>query len=87
MAVIFLTLSYAAARIIILLDDCCILFAKITTIVSSVLITSNSIGATFWHNVLMIYSALYTEDTWMEEAYAWLFVVKSVVLKISRFFF
>ena len=51
MTVRFLTASYNAARRIIFLDDCCVPFARIKTIGSSVLVTCNSIVATgdlFW---------------------------------------
>ena len=75
MTAIFLTASYSAARRIMLLGFCCVPFAWSTTIVSSVLVTFNLIGETVWHDILFIYSALALEDTWMEAAHAWLFVV------------
>ena len=31
-------------------------------------------GAYFWRYIIFIFSALAPEDTWMEEAHAWLFV-------------
>ena len=76
MSVLFLTASYSAALRIMFLDDFYIPFDWRTTIVSSVLITCNSIGATVWHDILFIYSALDPEDTWMEAAHAWIFFVK-----------
>ena len=87
MTVIFLTASYAAAWIIMFLDDCCVPFARRTTIGSSVLLIFNSIGATLWHNILFIYSALSLEDTFTEVAHAWVFVVKLVGLRGSSFVF
>ena len=87
MTVCFHTSSYTASSIIIFLDDCCISFARSTIIVPSVPVTYNSILVTVWHDILLIYSALDTEDTWMEAVYYWLFVVNSVGLREGRFFF
>ena len=50
------------------------------------LFTCTSIGATFWHDVLLIYSALAPEDTWMEAAHVWGFF-NSVWLRGVDFFF
>ena len=85
--VTFLAASYAAAWRIIFLDDCCVNFARRTTIGSSVLVTCNLIGATVWSDVLFIYSALDPEDTWMEAAHAWVFVVKLGGLRGGSFVF
>ena len=74
--VLFITLLYAADSRIMLLDDFFIPFDQRTTIGSSVLITCNWIGATVWHGILFIYPALDPEDTWMEAAHSWIFVVK-----------
>ena len=49
--------------------------------VSSVLVTSNSIGATVWSDILSMSSALGPEDTWMEASHALVFVVKLEVLR------
>ena len=87
MDVIFLAASYTAAWRIMFLDDCCIPFTWRTTIWSSVLATCNSIGTIFWRDILFIYSALAPEDTWMGAAHAWVFVIKSVGLRGSSFFF
>ena len=75
--VLFITASCDAARIIMLLDDCCVPFSQRKTIGSPVLITCNLICATVWHDILFISSALDPEDTWMEAAHDWIFVVKS----------
>ena len=40
-----------------------------------------------WHDLLFIYSALALEDTWMEVAHAWVFVVKSGGLRGGSFVF
>ena len=40
------------------------------------MVTCTSIGATVRHDILLIYSALYPEDNWVEAAHAWVFVVK-----------
>ena len=87
MTVIFLTASYAAAWRIMFLDDCCVPFARRTTIWSSFLLIFNSIGATLWHDLLFIYSTLSLEDTFMEAAHAWVFVVKLGGLRGSSFVF
>ena len=76
MTVIFLTVSYDAAQRIMLLDDCWVPFSRRTTIGSSVLVTCNLIGATIWYDILFISSTLASEDTCMEAAHDWVFVVK-----------
>ena len=43
-------------------------------------------GEIVWREILLIYSALDTEDTWTEAAHAWVFVVKSGGLREGRFF-
>ena len=82
MTVLFLTASYSSAWIIMLLSDFCVLFSRRTTILSSILGTCNSIGATWWRDILFIYSILAPEYTWMEAAHAWVFVVKLGGLRI-----
>ena len=84
--VIFLTASDAAARRIMSLSDFCVPFSQRKTIGSSVLVTCNSIGAAVWCDIWFIYSALYPEDTWMEAAHAWLFVVKLGGLRAGIYF-
>ena len=54
---------------------------------SSVLVTCTSIFATVWRDILLIYSALDPEDTWIEAAHAWVFVVKSGELRGISFVF
>ena len=76
MTVLFLAVSYSAARRIMFLGDFCVPFSWRTNIGSSVLVTYNSIGSTVCHDTLFIYSSLNPEDIWMEEAHAWVFVVK-----------
>ena len=44
-------------------------------------------GEIVWREILLIYSALDTEDTWTEAAHAWVFVVKSGGLRGGRCFF
>ena len=66
MTVNFFTAPYNVVQIIMFLDDCYVPFSLRTTIVSSVLATCNSIGATFWCDTFLISSALGPEDTWME---------------------
>ena len=39
-----------------------------------------------WRDILLIYSALDSEDTWMETEDAWSFFIKSVELRGRRFF-
>ena len=51
------------------------------------LITYNLIDATVWRDILFISSALSPEDTWMEAAHDWIFVVKLGSLRGSRFVF
>ena len=53
---------------------------------SSVLVTCKSIGATVWHSILFISSALDSEYTCMEAAHAWVFVVKLIGLRGSDLF-
>ena len=48
---------------------------------SLVMVSCTSIGATVRRDILFIYSALDTEDTWEEAVNAWVFVVKSVGMK------
>ena len=76
MTVIFHTASCAAFWIIMLPGDFCVPFVQKKTIGSSVLLTCKSIGATVCRGILFISSALDSEDTWMETAHAWVFVVK-----------
>ena len=85
MTVCFLAAAYSAARNTMFLDNFCLPFAWSKTIGSSVLDTFNSIGTTVWSDILLIYSALDTEYTWMEAAYAWVFVVKSGGLRGGGF--
>ena len=59
----FLTASYATAWIIIFLDRCYVPFDRRITIGLSVLVTCNSIGATFGCDTLFISSDLDQEDT------------------------
>ena len=59
------------------LDDCCAPFHQSTIIVSSVLVNFTSIGPTVCRDILLISSALYPEDNFMEAAHAWVFVVNS----------
>ena len=40
-----------------------------------------------WPAILLIYSAMAPEDTWMEAAHYWVFFVKSVGLRKSSFVF
>ena len=87
MTVIFLTASYTATQRIMFLGDCCIPFYWRTTIGSSVLVTCNSIGATVWSDIYFISSILAPEDTWMEAAHAWVFVVKSLGIRGGSFVF
>ena len=77
----FITASYAAACRILFLGDCCVPFDRRTNIGSSVLVTCNSIGATVWSDILLISLTLYPEDTWLEAAHVWVFVLKSEGLK------
>ena len=81
MTVIFLTASYTAALRIMFLEDFCIPFSWKKTMGSSFLVNCNSIGATFWSDVLSIYSVLAPENTWVEAANAWVFVVKSLGMR------
>ena len=76
MTVHFLTVSYAEAWSKIFLDDCLINFDWSTTTGSSFLVYLTSIGATVRRYILLIYSDLSREDTWMEAAHTWVFVVK-----------
>ena len=76
MDVLFLTASYAAAWIIMFLNDCYVSFYWRTTIGSSVLVTCNFVATTVWCDILFIYLALDPEDIWMDSAHAWVFVVK-----------
>ena len=69
------------------LEDCCLPFARRKTIGSSVLVTCTSIGATVWRDILLIYSALDPEDTWLEAAHAWVFCTKSIGLRGCRIVF
>ena len=71
--VCFLTALYAAAQRVIFRDGFCLPFDRRKNIVSLVLFTCNSIGVNFWHDILLIYSALAPEDTWTEAAHAWVF--------------
>ena len=57
------------------LGYCCVPFARRKIIASSVLVTFNSIGASFWRDILLISSALGPEDTCIEVAHAWVCVV------------
>ena len=68
------------------LDDCCLPFAQRKIIGSSVLVTFTSICATVRCDILLVYSSLYQEDTCMEAAHAWVFVVKSVGLRGGSFY-
>ena len=54
---------------------------------SSVLVTCNLIGETFWSDILFISSAFAPEYTWMEAAHAWVFVVKLGGLRGGSFVF
>ena len=53
MTVHFLALSYTASNIIMLWDACFVPWAWRTTIWSSVLVTYNLIGTTFWHDIFV----------------------------------
>ena len=79
-----LAASYAAAQRIMILGGCCITFAQRTTTGLSVLVTCTSIVPTVWHDILLISSALELEDTWMESAHAWVFVVKQETQSTTR---
>ena len=68
------------------LGDFCVPFAQRKTIGSPVLVNCNSIDAAVWCDILFIYSAFSPEDTWMEAAHAWLFVVKLVGIRGVAFF-
>ena len=85
MTVCFLAASYYTDQRIMSLDDCCVTFARRTTIGLSVMVTCNSIGATSCNDISLISSALGPEDTWMEAAHSWVFVVKSGGLKGGSF--
>ena len=74
---ILLTLPYSVAQREIFLDDFWLPFAWRTTIGSSVLVTCTSIVATVWCDISLISSALDPENTCMEAAHAWVFIVKS----------
>ena len=51
------------------------------------MVSSESIVGMVWHAIPLISLVLGTEETWMEEAYVWLFVVKLVGLRGGSFFF
>ena len=55
------------------------------TIVSSVIFSSTSIGATVGCAIKLIYLALSTEDTWTDSTHAWVFVVNLGLLRGSIF--
>ena len=69
------------------LDNCFVPFARRTTIGLSFLVTCNSIGPTVKCDILFISSYLAQEDTFMEAAHAWVFVVKLGGLRGGSFFF
>ena len=69
------------------LDNFCAHFARNKTIGSSVLVNCYSIGATFWGDILLVYSTLGPEDTWLEAAHAWVFVVKLGGLRLNSIVF
>ena len=85
--VCFLTMSYAAAQRKIFIDDSGVPFTWRTTIVSSVLISCISIVAAVWCDIPLMYSDLAPEYNCMETTYAWVLVLKSGVLRGSRFVF
>ena len=76
MKVILLTASCTEVQRTMLLDNFWLPFARRTTIGTLVLVSCTSICATVWHDILFISSALTPEDTWIEAAHAWVFVVK-----------
>ena len=74
--VLFLTASYDAAWREMFLDDYLLPFDRRTTIGSLVLVSCASVRTIVWRDILLIYSALGTEDTCMEAANTWALVVK-----------
>ena len=66
----FLTAPYAEARRKFFFDDCLLLFACGKTIGSLVLVACTSIVATVRRDILLIYSSLGPEDTWMKASHA-----------------
>ena len=56
------------------------------TMGSSVLVTCNLIGKTVVCDILLIYSDLAPEYTWVEAAHAWVFVVNSGGMRGGRIF-
>ena len=86
MTVRLLAASYAAARRIIFLDDCCLPFYQRKNIGSSVLVTCTAIWATVLRDILLISTALDSEYTWTEAAHSLIFVVKSGGMMGDSFF-
>ena len=69
-----------------LLADCCLSWDWMRTMGSSVLVTCNLIGKTVVCDILLIYSDLAPEYTWVEAAHAWVFVVNSGGMRGGRIF-
>ena len=81
MTVRCLTASYDAARRTLFLDAFQLPLYRRITIVSAVLVSCTSIGATVQRYISFISSALDPEDTWTEEVNAWVLLVKLVGLR------
>ena len=82
-----LTASYNLYQRTVFLDDFWLLFAWTTTIVSSVLVSCTSLGATLWRDILLISSSFYSEYTWAEASNPRAFVVKLGGLRGGSFVF
>ena len=67
-------------------DDCWASFDRITIIVSSVLVSCTSIVAAVHPDIPLISSALDPKNTWTEVTYAWVWAVKSGMLRMYGFF-